>query len=518
MFLFPLLLSEFTRTGLTSENVYFVSVGICVALLASLAFQWVLRRHGEYLAAAYSLHLRLKYFRALEAQPFEKLTSFHSQYTASMIGSVSDGVAGLTNEMFWSIGRGIAIFCLFFIFTARESTTIAAVNAVLLVIFVIASTKLSARIAPIAHDLNAARASLASRFGDFLANTVTIRKLGVGSYALDRLTQSTRATERELVRLHRFHAWRWFALHTLWATALLSTVVFLLHRIAIGTGSPAPLILFVAAFSTLRTLVERLSEDIKSMIELQTYITSLHAIVDIADPPLPEAQHEPMEEIRLVDVAFQHRGNEAMILVPELTIRPGEWHGVGGESGQGKSTILNLVAGLIEPQSGQRFFNGREYTREIVATLSREISFVSQEVELFHLSLRENLTLETRFPDEELLALLDELGLADWVRGLEHGLDTLVGEKGIRLSSGQRQRIHLLRALILNRPLLFLDEPTAHLDRATERRVLEFLERRFSNTTALIVSHRPAIMELCGKRWNVRDHRLCEADTTFSAG
>ncbi len=131
------------------------------------------------------------------------------------------------------------------------------------------------------------------------------------------------------------------------------------------------------------------------------------------------------------------------------------------------------------------------------------MSMISQEIELFNISLRDNIVLGETVDDGRLLELLDAVDLGDWVRGLTDGLDTIVGEKGIHLSVGQKQRVNLLRGVLLNREVLLLDEPTAHLDAATEQRVVTFLGRHLAGKTAIIVSHRPALQTLCQRHYRM---------------
>lgn len=110
--------------------------------------------------------------------------------------------------------------------------------------------------------------------------------------------------------------------------------------------------------------------------------------------------------------------------------------------------------------------------------------------------------------DTKLIEYFDELALADWYQSLPQGLATLVGEKGVKLSSGQKQRLNILRSVLLDRPVILLDEPTSHLDNETENKVVQFLAKHLANKTVVFVTHRDAVKKLCGKFYKFRNRTL----------
>src|SRR5258708_7887771 len=154
---------------------------------------------------------------------------------------------------------------------------------------------------------------------------------------------------------------------------------------------------------------------------------------------------------------------------------------------------MNLIANYITPHSGTRTLDSLPFEQLSQRWFGENSVFLSQETELFNLSVRNNLMLGRTMQEERLLELLDHLGLSEWLGGLEKGLDTIVGEKGTRLSAGQKQRLNLARGILLDRDLYFLDEPTSHLDDNTEEIVIGAIKRYLGDKTLVIVTHRPAI-------------------------
>ncbi|MFG2833313.1 ATP-binding cassette domain-containing protein [Streptomyces sp. NPDC048434] len=162
-----------------------------------------------------------------------------------------------------------------------------------------------------------------------------------------------------------------------------------------------------------------------------------------------------------------------------------------GDSGSGKTTVLNLAARLHTPDSGRVLFQGSDVTRLPTADYRRAVGLVEQHSPLLHGSIRDNLAYaKPEATDDELWTLLELTGLAHHVRTLPDGLDTMVGEHGTALSGGQRQRIAIARALAPRPALILLDEPTAHLDPAAEKSVLAALRHIGQHCALLVVTHR----------------------------
>ena len=175
-----------------------------------------------------------------------------------------------------------------------------------------------------------------------------------------------------------------------------------------------------------------------------------------------------------------------------------------GESGQGKTT-MNIWSGLYPLENGELLVDN-----QLKNDCRMDLVFVSQEVELFDLSIRDNLCLEKDIPDEKIMQLLDEAGLMGWYKELPNGLETLVGEKGIKLSAGQKQRLNLIRGILIDKELYFFDEPTSNLDALSEEKITNMIEKYLKDKTYVIVTHRPRIKALCNKHYKFEQHMMKE--------
>jgi ABC-type bacteriocin/lantibiotic exporter with double-glycine peptidase domain len=503
----PILLAEFTKEpqpGLALGARLLPLVATC--LVTTLALQWCLRRWGEALGGWLANRTRLTLFRHAEALSIETLSSLHSGYLASLINQVAGLISSTCFTLIWLAGHLTITLTLFFIFTARESIPLAIANLMLLILFVFISLLLSRKIVPLADTVNRTSASLAERFIDLLTNISTVKRLGIVDWAEHKLGDQSNASNRAISALQGFHANRWFLLHSIFFTSYLLTITLLLYRIEAKTLAPSMLLLFVAGFATVRSQAERLSELIKSLLEGNSYVSRLESALEQARP-VGDRQTPKLDTIECNQVNFRYPDSEYEISIPEFTLRAGERILITGRSGQGKSTFLTLLANQRLASSGSMLWNGTPYS-QFNQSLAHSFALVSQEVELFNLSLRENLTLGRQTSDIEITALLSKLDLRDLLEALPEGLDTLVGEKGLRLSAGQKQRINIARALLLKRQVLLLDEPTSHLDHGSEDRVIECLSQIDPSITLIIVSHRPALRSLCTRTYEFREGTL----------
>ncbi|MBI1754916.1 ABC transporter ATP-binding protein, partial [Candidatus Azambacteria bacterium] len=231
-FFIPVLLAEFTKSDFTALQFQKLLWWMLACYLASLVFQWVMRKEGESIGPEFSNHIRLKYFRALQRLSLADLGEHHSGYILSLINKVADALPGIIFDLFWSFAKGTANIGLFFFFVARESPAIAFLNLIILGVFIAASTFLSRRMVPLADALNTSKATLLERYADFMSNIATIKKLGVHVFARKKLDAETANVSLRIRALQSFHANRWFLLHLLFAAAFLSTIGFLLSQIA----------------------------------------------------------------------------------------------------------------------------------------------------------------------------------------------------------------------------------------------------------------------------------------------
>jgi ATP-binding cassette, subfamily B, bacterial len=190
-------------------------------------------------------------------------------------------------------------------------------------------------------------------------------------------------------------------------------------------------------------------------------------------------------------VVFTYSGKNATLRGVSLEAKPGQTIALVGPTGAGKSTAINLLTRFYEAESGSITIDGQNIQTLSKPSLRSAIGYVTQESFLFNGTVRANLVIAKRdATDEEIWQVLEAANAKAFVERLPELLDTQVGERGVRLSVGEKQRISIARALLRNPPILLLDEATASVDTETERLIQEALERLMVNRTSLVIAHR----------------------------
>ena len=226
------------------------------------------------------------------------------------------------------------------------------------------------------------------------------------------------------------------------------------------------------------------------------------------DPARPVRGH-----IRFDEVSFSY-GEQATLHRITLEARPGETVALVGETGSGKSTVVNLIGRFYEYDEGSLTLDGRELRRLAKRPLRELIGYVSQDSFLFNGTVRENLMLAHREAgDDSLWRSLEAAHAADFVRRLPNGLDTNVGERGVKLSGGEKQRLSIARALLKNAPILLLDEATASVDSATEGQIQAALDNLMRDRTAFVIAHRLSTIRNADRIYVLSKGRVIEQGT-----
>ncbi len=217
------------------------------------------------------------------------------------------------------------------------------------------------------------------------------------------------------------------------------------------------------------------------------------------------------KEITLKDITFAYPDSDTNIFTgAQMTIKKGQSVGLMGPSGAGKSTIVDILLGLLHVKKGEILCDGASIFSNYESWLA-QIGYIPQSIYLVDESIRENIAFgidADAIDDRRIWEVMEEAQLADFVRSLPDGLDTTIGDRGVRLSGGQRQRIGIARALYHNPEILVFDEATSALDNETEAAVMEAINSFHGKKTMVIIAHRLNTIENCDVIYEVKDEKI----------
>ncbi|MBJ7929867.1 MULTISPECIES: ABC transporter ATP-binding protein [Bacillus cereus group] len=248
-------------------------------------------------------------------------------------------------------------------------------------------------------------------------------------------------------------------------------------------------------FMTIQSNLEQLAASIpafKSLWELQQECNEAVEMQDI----YMQKHIKPIcikQGIECKDVSFRYNKQEALYALQNINVQIpiNSMTAIVGHSGAGKSTLIDVLMGLIQPEKGQVLIDGIPLTTDNLLSLRRAISYVPQDPFLFNASIRENLMMiDSNVNEEQIWAALEFAAATEFVRMLPNGLDTLIGDRGVRLSGGERQRLVLARAILRKPSILVLDEATSALDTENEVKIQSAIERLKGTMTIVVIAHR----------------------------
>lgn len=273
--------------------------------------------------------------------------------------------------------------------------------------------------------------------------------------------------------------------------AFAGVIIFAHHRITTGELTTGGFISFVAALAMFMDPVRRFSKANAKLNQAQAAATRIFGLLDVKEEP-----HENLKELREFKHTIEFRnitfsyGEGPVLKNFNLTIKKGEKIGLVGLSGSGKSTLVSLLLRLYDVTQGEILIDGENINQYTLPSVRNIFGLVSQDIFLFNDTVRENLTTGDKHTDEEIRHALEISYAWEFVKDLPQGLNTPIGDRGLRLSGGQSQRLTIARAFLKSRDVLLFDEATSALDNESEKIVQAALERVAGHKTVVAVAHR----------------------------
>lgn len=224
---------------------------------------------------------------------------------------------------------------------------------------------------------------------------------------------------------------------------------------------------------------------------VQQALTLIACPLQITDKPNSEHLSVHRGEIEFINVTFSYNKDKVIFKHKNILIKAGQKVGLVGFSGSGKSTFIKLILRFYDIQAGTITIDGKDITKITQDSLHENIAVIPQDIILFHRTLMENIRYgRVDSTDEEVLKVSKNAYCHDFIIQLPEGYNTLVGERGIKLSGGQRQQIAIARAMLKEVPIIILDEATSALDSVTEKHIQESLRQLMEGRTTIVIAHR----------------------------
>ena len=494
--------------GVTLATVLTLFVALTIVQALALMAQSLLNVRLE---ARISLALRAALYDALLRADWHFLARQRASDLAHTLTTEIDRTAALTHQSLATLATGAQIAVALAIAARVAPSATAVVGGAGLVLLLVIRSR-AARSEQLGRDYASASTEAYGFLTDGLAALRTIKSLGAESRSLSLVRTSHDRLADLWYRGVANYVQGKFVLDAC-AAVLLALLVY--GAVALLRLSPGTLLLLLFIFARMVPRASALSHSTHLFLHA---LPAFERVTDLLDRCRSAGERgDPRrwpaltDGVSLDEVSFSYDpGRQALDRV-SLRVPAREVTALVGMSGAGKTTIADLVLGLLQPDAGVVRVDGVALAREPARAWRSRVAYVSQDPFLFHDSIRANLLwARADATDDEMQDALARAGAAGFVNRLPQGLDTVVGDRGSRLSGGERQRLAIARALMRRPDLLVLDEPTSALDAASERHLLNQIARLASTTAVLLITHRLSAVRVADRIYVVDAGHIVE--------
>ncbi|MEG3923178.1 ABC transporter ATP-binding protein, partial [Microcoleus sp. T3_A4] len=435
----------------------------------------------------YLQNLSMEFFGRRSAADIVKCVMSDTQHVE--YGLITTGLSVVILEIGSILFSGIFLFLL--------NWQLAVISCIGLTFCTIAPAKIAQRATEESYQLMEKEGQIASGVEENILSQSVVKIFGME-------TQMVKNFNTDLNDLKRVYIRATFLSYLVQKIPMIGFVMTQIVTLSVGASMTFSNVISVGTLVSYQLLLVGLNLNILALTSSVPYfidgVAALRRINDILSE-VPDVQDAPdaidlphfHSDIYFDDVSFSYSQDRGGVKNLSLKIRQGDFAVFVGQSGAGKSTIVNLLTRFYDPDKGRILFDGIDLRDATVRSLRSQIGLVSQDVILFNCSVRENIRMGyLQATDEQVEAAAKDAEIHQFILSLPQGYDTLVGDRGGQLSGGQRQRIALARALVRNPAILILDEATSALDPATEAKILTTIEHISKERTVIFITHRIA--------------------------
>ena len=449
----------------------------------------------SYIGNSIVTRLRDQLFGALQRQP---LAFFDGEATGVLMSrltydvnllqdAVTRAITSFFKDSFTVLGLAAVIF--------YREWRLALLSMAVFPLAVLLIVHLGRRIRRISHQSQVANAHLYTVLQESLIGQRIVKAFAREDYEQQRFFKANWDYFRTRMRLNATREISPPVMELLGSFGMAGIIFYGGYAVIQGTSTPGTFFSFLAALLMLYQPIKSLSGVQNTVQEGLAAAVRVFGLMD-REPEIKDAPGAlnlpPLKsEIAYRGVAFAYTNGRQVLQDIDLTVGRGEVVALVGPSGAGKSTLLNLLPRFYEVSAGAILIDGEGIRNATLASLRDQIGVVTQQTILFNDTVRHNVAYgNLTATEDEIIAALKAAYAFDFVTSLPDGLDTVIGEQGVRLSGGERQRLAIARALLKDSPILILDEATSSLDSESEREVQQALDRLITGRTTLVIAHR----------------------------
>lgn len=497
-------LSKFVQSVTAADNnglIWYLWVFIFAAGLLIFS-RLIFRYFTEFIGVNISNNLIKQYYKKI----FHKGYTWHLNNSVGYLSSMIEKVVARIREWNWKMPfdylPSLALIVLFLGYTYSVSVYLFVYFiACILGLVMILRLSLIKRM-QMNRERAIAERAFKKTFLDFLYNVRSIKKMNLLKFSLSRMDTSAITYEQCNRKTMSYNALQWFLMDFfVRAQFLIPLGYFIIEMIKTGQGIDV-IVMLVSVQSQMGDIGKQIMHFMSELGSSKPDFDLLSEHLGERDEVDTRPDKKQWKTISFFDTKFGFikDNNSFEHAVPNFVINKGDHVAVMGKSGEGKSTFLNLLTRQYPVHSGAIMVDNKDYNDISQNFFDREFTYVSQDIELFDMSLYDNITMGKKVSPKELQKIIDGCCLNDLITRMKGNLHTDIGEKGIKVSGGEKQRINLARGLLLDRDILVLDEITANLDPTTTSKIWRFIFSQYKSKTIIAISHEAELIKHVNKR------------------
>ncbi len=457
-------------------------------------------------------------FDKLLRQDVSYFATRHTAEVSSRFNAGANGARGTLNLVVASIGRDLLSLLMLAAVAIFQDPFLAIIALVVMPAAVFGTRKLIRRAKTIFTTGFKSGVKLSSIALEVFQGIRTVKAYTLEPEMLQRTHAYIDEVEKNANRLVRTQAKSSPLMESLGGLAIGGVILYAGYNVIVVGRSPGQ---FFSVLTALLLAYEPAKRLARLHVELVNHLMGARMLFELLDSPAPELDPpgtpdlpRPQGRVELQNVEFGYRPGEPVLRGLDLVAEPGQTTALVGQSGGGKTTVINLIERFYEPQSGAVLFDGVDTRTVTRRSVRSAVALVSQDVYLFSGSIRDNIGYgRPGASEDEIIAAARAAHAHDFIMGFEGGYDTHVGEHGAQLSGGQRQRIAIARAFLKDAPILLLDEATAALDSESEAEVQKALQLLQRQRTTIVIAHRLQTVVGADKICVIERGRVMESGT-----
>ncbi len=396
-----------------------------------------------------------------------------------------------------------------------NSWQLAIIAIIVLVCAVVPLTKMRALIKSITDKSESAGGKIITAYNEAFAGNKVITAYNLYNHQNKNFSNDLDTVFKLGMKITQKTGWLSPMMHIMVSIGIAAVIGLGSYMIVTKTITSGNFVSFITALIMLYTPIKLLGNNAKNMqnalLALERVIKQLDALPKIQDKENAKLLKGIENSIEFKNVNFEYKKNKPVLKDVSFSVQKGETFALVGNSGGGKSTIVNLIPRFYDIKSGEILIDGTDIKDFSLESLRDNISIVFQDNFLFSGTIRENIMLgNLNATDAELKEAIKDSYLEDFINSLEKGLDTNIGERGVLLSGGQKQRIGIARAFLKNAPILILDEATSALDNEAEKIVQQAIENLMKDRTVFVIAHRLTTVQNADRIAVIKNGELVE--------